>query len=215
MSVALDFKKAQRALYLPAQTPSIVDVPPMRFIAVRGRGDPNAAGGEYQRALAMLYAVAYTIKMSNRGDRRIDGWFDYVVPPLEGFWRQPGGEVFDPLRKGDLEWLSCIRVPDFVGAADAEWAKGEAARRKGMDCAPVMFTEMTEGLCAQAMHVGSYDDEPATLDALRAFIREQGYAPDDAGDRRHHEIYLSDPRRTAPEKMKTVIRLPIRRLEEA
>lgn len=211
--MAFDFRKAQRELYLPARSPAIVDVPPMRFIAVRGTGDPNREGGDYQRALAMLYAVAYAIRMSKHGARRIEGFFDYVVPPLEGFWRLPGSAAFDPARKAEFEWLSCIRVPDFVAAEDVEWARGEAARRKGLDCGAVQMLAITEGLCAQVMHVGSYDDEPATLVALHAFIRAQGCRTDDSDARRHHEIYLSDPRRAAPEALKTVIRLPIRRLD--
>lgn len=210
--MAFDFKKEYREFYLPKAAPGIVDVPEMRFIAARGAGDPNAEGGDYSRVVGALYAVAYTLKMSRLGDRRIDGYFDYVVPPLEGFWRQPGVAGVDYRRKADFEWIACIRVPDFVGEADVAWAKAEAARKKGTDCAGVRFWTFAEGLCAQVMHVGPYDDEPATIGRMDAFIRAQGCAPDFSDVRRHHEIYLSDPRRTPPEKLKTVIRHPIKRM---
>lgn len=210
--MAFDFKKEYREFYLPKAAPGIVDVPQMRFIAVRGAGDPNAPDGDYSRALNALYAVAYTIKMSKLGDRRIEGYFDYVVPPLEGFWRQEGVEGIDYRRKADFRWISCIRLPDFAAPADVEWAKDEALRRKRLDCSAVQYMALTEGLCVQIMHLGPYDDEPASVAKLDAFIRENGYVNDFSDSRLHHEIYLSDPRRTAAEKLKTVIRHPIRKL---
>ena len=210
MSVAFDFKREYRALYQPSREPALIEVPPMNFVAVEGRGDPNAPDGDYQRALSVLYGVSYTIRMSKRGGRRIEGYFDYVVPPLEGFWWMPGEAAMDFARKADFCWLSAIRLPDFVTAADFDWAVAEASRRKGLDCGAARFTRIGEGLCAQVMHVGPYDDEPETIARLSSFIRENGCAENLTETRRHHEIYLSDPRRTAPEKMKTVIRTPVR-----
>ena len=210
--MAFDFKKEYRKYYLPGTAPALVHVPPMNFVAVRGAGDPNEADGAYQRALAVLYAVAYTVKMSKLGDHRIEGYFDYVVPPLEGFWRQSGTGGVDYSRKADFRWIACILLPDFVTRADFDWAVGEASRKKKLDCAAAEYLSIEEGLCAQLLHVGSYDDEPASVERLHAFIRAQGCEPDYSDARQHHEIYLSDPRKTAPEKLKTVIRLPVRRV---
>ena len=207
-----DFKREYAALYRPKEKPALVEVPPMNYVTVAGRGDPNDPQGEYARALAVLYAVSYTIKISRMGSRAIQGYFDYVVPPLEGFWWQEGVEGVDAARKADFRWISAIRLPDFVSAADLDWAVGEATRKKKLDCAAARFTRFEEGLCAQVMHVGPYDAEPETIGRLRGFIRESGCAEDFTGERRHHEIYLSDPRKTAPEKLKTVIRLPVKRL---
>ena len=213
MNMPFDFKREYRAFYQPSREPALIGVPPMNYVAVAGCGDPNDPQGEYARALAVLYAVAYTIKMSKTGSRRIEGYFDFVVPPLEGFWWQEGVDGVDYTRKADFRWLSAIRLPDFVAAADFDWAVGEAARKKKLDCASARLVRVGEGLCAQALHVGPYDDEPETIARLEAFIRESGCALDFTGERRHHEIYLTDPRRTAPEKMKTVIRLPVKRLQ--
>ncbi|NGM18160.1 transcriptional regulator [Eggerthellaceae bacterium zg-893] len=209
--MAFDFKKEYKEFYLPSKKPQIVTVGPMSFIAVRGEGDPNAEDGAYKQAVGMLYAVAYTVKMSKKGDHRIEGYFDFVVPPLEGFWQQPGVEGFDCARKQDFQWISVIRMPDFVTAADLDWAKGEVARKKGVDCSKVELVTIDEGECVQAMHVGPYDDEPATVALMDAYLAENGYENDFSDIRRHHEIYLSDPRRVAPEKCKTVIRHPVRR----
>ena len=206
-----DFKKAEKALYLPGARPALVEVPAMRFVAVAGKGDPNAPDGDYQKALAVLYAVAYAIRMSKLGERRIEGYFDYVVPPLEGFWRQPGVEGVDFSRKDRFEWLSAIRLPDFVTGADFDWAVAEAGRKKKLDCSAARRVEIEEGLCAQCMHTGPYDDEPATIARLEAFVEDSGCVPDYADARRHHEIYLTDPRRTPPERMKTVLRIPVKR----
>ena len=210
--MAFDFKKAYKEYYLPKVEPSIVDVPEMHFIAVRGQGDPNAPDGDYQVALNALYAVAYTLKMSRKGDHNIEGYFDYVVPPLEGFWRQPGGGDFDYANKGALQWISCIRLPDFVTPADLEWATRTAADKKRLDCSGVEYLTLWEGLCAQLMHLGSYDSEPESLRRMREYLEAAGYAEDMNETRLHHEIYLSDPRKSAPEKWKTVIRHPIRKL---
>ncbi|MBQ9899094.1 MAG: GyrI-like domain-containing protein, partial [Ruminococcus sp.] len=211
--MAFDFKKEYKEYYLPAAAPSIVTVPAMSFIAVSGTGDPNDEDGVYKRAVGMLYAVAYTIKMSKKTDRRIDGYFDFVVPPLEGFWQQTGTADIDYSRKSDFMWTSVIRLPDFVTAEDFRWAVAEAERKKKLDLSPVEFLTIEEGLCVQCMHLGSYDTEPATVALMHKFAAQQGFEPDLTDLRRHHEIYLSDPRKTAPEKLKTVIRHPIRRKE--
>ena len=211
--MAFDFKKEYKEFYLPKRTPELVSVPPMTFVAVRGEGDPNVEGGAYKEAVGVLYAIAYTIKMSKMGDHRIDGYYDFVVPPLEGFWWQPGVEGVDFAHKATFHWIAAIRLPDFVTPEEFSWAKEEAARTKGLDTTAAELLTIEEGLCAQIMHLGPYDDEPATVALLDAFIAEQGLENDmsdtEAG-RHHHEIYLSDPRRTAPEKLKTVLRHPVR-----
>ena len=208
--MAFDYKKEYPEFYLPKDTPAIVDVPPMNFLAVRGRGDPNQPEGEYQHAMALLYGVAFTIKMSKKGDRRIEGYFDYVVPPLEGFWWQEGISGVDYARKEDYQWIALIRLPDFVSRADFEWAVAEASRKKKQDFSPVELLRYHEGLCVQCMHVGAYDDEPATVARMDAFLRERGYETDITAARFHHEIYLSDARKTPPERRRTVLRHPIR-----
>ena len=209
--MAYDFKKEFKELYKPSSKPSILTVPPMSYIAVRGKGDPNTEGGEYQSSIPLLYGVAYTIKMSKKGPREIEGYFDFVVPPLEGFWWQDraDGEI-DYARKDDFNFISCIRLPDFVTRDDFEWAVAEAAAKKKLDFSAVELLRVDEGLCVQCMHTGPYDSEPATIEVVRAFAVEQGYAPDFSGARLHHEIYLSDPRKCAPEKLKTVVRHPVK-----
>ena len=211
--MAFDFKKEYKEFYLPKRTPELVSVPPMTFVAVRGEGDPNVEGGAYKEAVGVLYAIAYTIKMSKMGDHRIDGYYDFVVPPLEGFWWQPGVEGVDFANKATFHWIAAIRLPDFVTPEEFAWAQTEAARKKGLDTTAAELLTIDEGLCAQIMHLGPYDDEPATVALLDAFVAEQGLENDmsdtEAG-RHHHEIYLSDPRRTAPEKLKTVLRHPVR-----
>lgn len=209
--MAFDYKKEYKNLYAPKAAPGLVTVPAMNFIAVRGSGDPNAEGGAYQDALEQLYGIAYTIKMSKMGTHRIEGYFDYVVPPLEGFWWQDGVSGIDYSRKQDFQWISVIRLPDFVTGDDLEWAKAEAAAKKKRDFSSVEFLTVDEGECVQMMHLGPYDDEPATVAAMDAFIVEQGYVNDFSDTRHHHEIYLSDPRRTAPEKLKTIVRHPVRK----
>lgn len=205
-----DYKKEYREFYLPPAKPGIVRVPAMNFVAVHGHGDPNEKGGAYQSAMGLLYGIAFTVKMSPKAGHAMDGYFEYVVPPLEGFWWQDGVVGVDYARKRDFQWISCIRLPEFVTRGEFDWAVAEAARKKKMDFSAAEFLAIEEGLCVQCMHIGSYDDEPATVDAMHAFIAGQGYEPDFSDARRHHEIYLSDARRTAPGKLRTVIRHPVR-----
>ncbi len=209
--MAFDFKKEYKEFYLPKNKPEIITVPPMNYVAVRGQGDPNEEGGAYKQAIAILYAVAYTLKMSKMGEHRIEGYFDFVVPPLEGFWRQEGIPGVDYANKAAFHWISVLRLPDFVTAEELRWAADEAKRKKGLNCAAAEYLTVDEGLCVQMLHVGPYDDEPASLERMDAFVREQGCENDLSGTRLHHEIYLSDPRKTAPEKRRTVLRHPIRR----
>ena len=209
--MAFDFKKEYKEFYLPPERPEIVTVPRASYIAVRGRGDPNAPDGEYQRAIGVLYAVAYTLKMSYKTDHRIEGFFEYVVPPLEGFWWQEGMSGMDYKNKAALTWISVIRLPDFVTKADFDWAVETASRKKKLDCSAATFLTMEEGLCVQIMHVGPFDDEPRSVALMDAYLRENGYENDLSAERLHHEIYLSDARKAAPEKWRTVIRHPIRR----
>ena len=206
-----DFKKEYKEFYMPKGKPEIVTVPAMNYIAVRGSGNPNEEGGDYKKSIELLYGIAYTIKMSKKGDHKIEGYFDYVVPPLEGFWWQDGVDGIDYGHKENFQWISAIRLPDFVTRSDFEWAIEEATRKKKMDFSKVEFLPVEEGLCVQCMHTGSYDDEPATVSMMHEFIESQGYALDITDKRLHHEIYLSDARKVAPEKLKTVIRHPIRK----
>lgn len=210
--MAFDFKKEYKEFYLPKAKPELVTVPPMNYIAVRGKGDPNEENGAYKQAIGLLYGVAYTIKMSKKGDHRIEGYFDFVVPPLEGFWQQEGTATIDYAHKENFEWVSVIRLPDFVTKADFDWAVREATIKKKQDFSAVEFLTIEEGLCVQCMHTGPYDNEPETVAAMDAFLAENGYATDITDTRWHHEIYLSDVRKTAPEKLKTVIRHPIKKL---
>ncbi|MBQ6059701.1 MAG: GyrI-like domain-containing protein [Clostridia bacterium] len=206
-----DFKKEQKELYLPGSKPQILEVPPMNYLAVRGQGDPNDPGGAYQKAIGLLYNVAYTLKMSYKTAYRIEGFFEYVVPPLEGFWQQDAPGEIDYGRKDAFRWISVIRLPDFVSPNDVDWAKATASQKKKADCSAVEFFSASEGLCAQILHIGPYDDEPATVAQLNRFLEEQGYETDLTEARLHHEIYLSDVRRVAPEAWKTVIRHPIKK----
>ena len=209
--MAFDFKKEYKEYYMPKNKPSIVTVPHMNYIAVRGQGDPNAEDSEYKQAIGLLYGIAFTIKMSKKGSHQIEGYFDYVVPPLEGFWWQDDIIGVDFSRKDDFKWISVIRLPDFVTEDDFNWAVGEASAKKKVDFSKVEFLTYDEGLCVQCMHIGSYDDEPATVALMHEFMESQGYALDITDKRLHHEIYLSDARKVAPEKRKTVIRHPIKR----
>ena len=210
--MAFDFKKEFKEFYLPGNAPEIVTVPRMNYIAVRGAGDPNEEGGAYQDAIGVLYALAYTLKMSYKSDYRIEGFFEYVVPPLEGFWWQEGAEGIDCSDKAAFQWISVIRLPDFVTEKDLAWAKETAARKKKLDCSAAGFLPVDEGLCVQMLHVGPYDAEPVSVARMDAFLREQGFENDFSAERLHHEIYLSDARKVPPEKWRTVIRHPIRRL---
>ena len=208
--MAFDYKKEYKEFYLPRSKPEIVEVPPMNYIAVRGQGDPNEENGAYQQAIGILYAIAYTIKMSYKGDHQIEGFFEYVVPPLEGFWWQEGVDGIDYADKSSFHWIAVIRLPDFVTKADFDWAIEEAARKKKLDCSAAEMLTVYEGLCVQMMHLGSFDDEPASVALMDAYISEHGYVNDLTTDRLHHEIYLSDARKVAPDKWKTVLRHPIR-----
>ena len=209
--MAFDFKKEYKEFYLPKNTPEIVTVPRASYIAVRGQGDPNEEGGAYQAAIGVLYAVAYTLKMSYKTDYRIEGFYEYVVPPLEGFWRQEGVTGVDYTNKSAFHWISVIRLPDFVTEKDLRWAVETATKKKKLDCSAAEFLTLEEGLCVQILHQGPYDDEPATVALLDRFLLENGYENDLSDTRLHHEIYLSDARRTPPEKWKTVIRHPVRK----
>lgn len=210
MTMAFDYKKEYKEFYLPPKTPGIVTVPAMNFLAVRGQGDPNEESGIYTQALELLYAVAFTIKMSKMGKYKLEGYFDYVVPPLEGLWWQEGIHGVDYTRKAEFRWISLIRLPEFVTKEVFHWAVREATEKKQRDFSKVEFFPWEEGLCVQCMHIGPYDDEPATVAAMEAFAAEQGYGLDFNQGRFHHEIYLSDARRTQPERLKTVIRQPVK-----
>lgn len=208
--MAFDYKKEYKEFYLPGKKPEIVSVPPMNYLAVRGVGNPNVEGGDYKKSIGMLYAIAFTIKMSKRSGHEIEGYFDYVVPPLEGFWWQEGVDGFDYTRKEDFHWISVIRLPDFVSRKDYEWAIEEAAKKKGQDYSAVEYMAVDEGLCVQMLHIGPYDDEPDSVALMDAYIYERGYENDFSINRLHHEIYLSDARRVEPARLRTVIRHPIK-----
>ena len=196
---------------MPKDKPAIISVPKMNYIAVRGKGNPNDENGEYKAAIGLLYGIAFTIKMSKKGNHQIDGYFDYVVPPLEGFWWMDGQDGIDYGHKENFCWISVIRLPDFVTEDDFRWAVDTATKKKKQDFSKVEFLTVEEGLCVQCMHIGSYDDEPGTVEAMHDFMEKQGYVLDISDKRLHHEIYLSDARRVVPEKLKTVIRHPIRK----
>ena len=208
--MAFDFKKEYKEFYMPKNKLEIVTVPKANYIAVRGTGDPNEEDGTYKKAISILYSVAYTLKMSYKIDYKIKGFYEYVVPPLEGFWWQEGIEGIDYSDKSTFHWISVIRVPEFITGENVEWAVSMAEKKKGLDCSGAEFMTVEEGLCVQIMHIGSFDDEPETVKKMDAFLEEQGYENDFSDTRLHHEIYLSDARRVAPEKWKTVIRHPIR-----
>ena len=209
--MAFDFKKEYKEFYMPKAQPQIVDVPAANYIAVRGKGDPNAEGGAYQQAISVLYAVAYTLKMSYKTDHRMEGFYEYVVPPLEGFWWQEQVEGVDYSRKDQFNWISVIRLPDFVKTEDVAWAKETAAKKKKLDCSAAEFLTVEEGLCVQIMHSGPFDTEPESVALMDAYLAEHGYANDLNETRLHHEIYLSDARKVPPEKWKTVIRHPVKK----
>ena len=209
--MAFDFKKEYREFYLPKATPEIVTVPPANYIAVRGEGDPNIEDGAYRQAISVLYAAAYTLKMSYKTDYRIEGFYEYVVPPLEGFWWQKCVRGVDYADKAAFRWISVIRLPEFITRADFDWAVEAASKKKKLDCSAAEFLTMDEGLCVQIMHLGPFDDEPASVAKMDAYLAENGYENDLSDTRLHHEIYLSDARKATPEKRKTVIRHPIRR----
>ncbi|MGN0390530.1 MAG: GyrI-like domain-containing protein [Wujia sp.] len=209
--MAFDFKKEYKEFYMPKDKPEIVTVPKANYIAVRGTGNPNDEDGEYKLAVGVLYAIAYTLKMSHKTDYKMEGFFEYVVPPLEGFWWQEGIEGIDYSDKSTFCWISVIRLPDFVTKKDFEWAVQTASEKKNMDCSKAEFLTIDEGLCVQIMHHGPFDDEPETVAIMDAYLEEQGYINDFSDKRLHHEIYLSDARKVAPERWRTVIRHPIKK----
>lgn len=210
--MAFDFKKEYKEFYMPKKQPEIVEVPKANYIAVRGTGDPNEEGGAYKQAIGVLYAVAYTLKMSYKTDYKIAGFFEYVVPPLEGFWWQEGVDGINYADKAAFKWISVIRLPDFITREDFDWAVETASKKKKLDCSSAKFLTIEEGLCVQIMHIGSFDSEPESAALMDKYLAENGYANDFSESRLHHEIYLSDVRKSAPEKWKTVIRHPIKKI---
>lgn len=210
--MAFDFKKEYKEFYLPKEKPQIVTVPKANYIAVRGQGNPNEADGAYQKAVGVLYAIAYTLKMSYKTGYKMEGFYEYVVPPLEGFWWQEGVEEIDYSDKSTFHWISVIRLPEFVSKADFEWAVKQAEQKKKMDLSSAEYMTIDEGLCVQIMHIGPFDEEPATVERMDRYLAENGYENDLTSERLHHEIYLSDARKVAPEKWKTVIRHPVRKV---
>ncbi|HMM05900.1 MAG TPA: GyrI-like domain-containing protein [Clostridiales bacterium] len=209
--MAFDYKKEYKELYQPKREPALIEVPKMNFIAVKGVGDPNEEGGAYQQALEILYGIAFTLRMSKKSGKELQGFFEYVVPPLEGLWRMKDGVGVDTRHKENFAWTSMIRLPDFVTEEMFHWAKETAAKKKRRDFSAAEFFTYEEGLCVQCMHIGPYDDEPATLQRMERYSAEQGYENDFSDQRLHHEIYLGDPRKTAPEKLKTILRQPVKK----
>lgn len=209
--MSFDYKKEYKEFYLPKDKPSIVEIPKMNFITVKGKGNPNDADGEYKQAMGLLYGIAFTIKMSYKGNYKIDGYFEYVVPPLEGFWWQDGIKGVDYSHKDVFNWISLIRLPDFITKKDFDWAIEEATKKKKSDFSKVQFLTYDEGLCVQCMHIGSYDNEPETVSNMHNYVKENNYEIDITEERYHHEIYLSDPRKCDVTKLKTVVRHPIKR----
>lgn len=209
--MAFDFKKEYKEFYMPKNKPEIVTVPKANYIAVRGKGNPNEIDGAYQQAISILYAVAYTLKMSYKTEHKIEGFFEYVVPPLEGFWWQDNVDGIDYADKAAFNWISVIRLPEFITKKDFEWAVETASEKKKLDCSSAEFLIVDEGLCVQIMHIGAFDDEPQTVALMDEYIAQNGYENDITESRLHHEIYLSDARKVAPEKWKTIIRHPIKR----
>jgi hypothetical protein len=211
-TMAFDYKKEYKEFYLPKNKPGIIEIPKMNYLSIRGMGNPNEESGDYQNTIGLLYGVAYTIKMSYKGSYKIDGFFEYVVPPLEGFWWQEGKTgTIDYQNKEAMHFISVIRLPDFVTEPDFTWAIEEATKKKKQDFSRVEFFTYDEGLCVQCMHIGSYDEEPGTVDAMHRYATENGYELDITDTRLHHEIYLSDPRKCDAGKLKTVIRHPIKK----
>jgi hypothetical protein len=210
MATVKDYKKEYKELYLPKTTPMIVDVAEMQFVAIEGRGNPNDETGEYQKAIEVLYSVQYTIKMSKMGNNTPKGYFDYVVPPLESLWWLDNNEDFTSENKSKFRWISMIRLPEFVDEKVFEWACMEASKKKKIDTGKAKYLKIKEGLCVQCLHIGSYDDEPITLKLMNDFIEKNNLQSDINDVRRHHEIYLSDPRKIETSKLKTILRIPIK-----
>ena len=211
--MAFDYKKEYKEFYMPKSKPNIIEIPKMNYIAVRGKGNPNEENSEYKQTIGLLYSIAFTIKMSYKTSHKIEGYFEYVVPPLEGFWWQKGIEGLDYNKKEDMEFISMIRLPDFVTKEEFDWAINEATNKKKQDFSKVEYLTYNEGLCVQCMHIGSYDNEPTTIEMMEEYAEENGYEIDINKNRFHHEIYLSDPRKCDESRLKTVIRHPIRKKE--
>ncbi len=211
--MSFDYKKEYKEFYMPKKKPSIVEIPQMNYIAVRGKGNPNDENSEYKSSIGLLYAIAFTIKMSYKGSHKIDGYFEYVVPPLEGFWWQENTKGFDYNRKEDMNFISVIRLPDFVTEDDFKWAVDEATKKKKQDFSKVEFLTYDEGICVQCMHIGPYDNEPETVELMHSYMSENGYELDITDSRLHHEIYLSDPRRCDASRLNTVVRHPIKKID--
>ena len=212
--MAFDYKKEYKEFYMPKKKPEIITIPKMNFIAVKGKGNPNEENSEYKKSIELLYAIAYTIKMSYKSPHKIDGFFEYVVPPLEGFWWQENRKGMNYNKKDEMRFISIIRLPDFVTKKDFDWAIKEATKKKKQNFLKVEFLTYDEGLCVQCMHIGSYDEEPSTVALMNKYIKDSGYELDINENRFHHEIYLSDPRKSDPSKLKTVIRHPIKKKEK-
>jgi hypothetical protein len=210
MADVVDFKKEYKDLYLPKNEPVIVKVPEIILVAIEGKGNPNETDGEYKNALEVLYGIQYTIKMSKTGTSVPNGYFDYVVPPLEGLWWTLDKKI-DYEDKSKFNWVSMIRLPEYVNKDVFKWACGEAAKKKKINTEKAYLYKFTEGLCVQCMHVGSYDEEPKTIKLIDNFIDNNNLIKDINDKRKHHEIYLSDPRKGDPQKMKTVLRIPVRK----
>lgn len=208
-----DYKKEYKDLYMPKNTPSIIDVPKMIFIMVDGKGNPNTSK-EYENAINVLYGLSYTIKMSKMDNNNIKGYFEYVVPPLEGFWDGEDG-YFDGLNivnKDKFIWTSFIRQPEFVTEEVYNWALEQLKKKKPeLDYKSVRYEVLEEGKCVQIMHYGPYDTESESIIKMNEFVLKNGYENDFNNGRRHHEIYLGDPRKTKPENLKTVIRHPVKK----
>jgi hypothetical protein len=214
--MAKDYIKDYKDLYLPETKPMIIDIPEMQFAAVEGKGDPNDKNGEYPIAMQILYNIQYTIKMSKMDNNKLNGYFDYVVPPLEGLWWFDNNEKDSPKNKSKYNWISLIRLPEFVDKNIFKWACEEVAKKKKTNTEKAYLLKYNEGLCVQCMHIGQYDDEQRTIDLIDTFIEENNLKNDITDKRRHHEIYLSDPRKIdfIPFlfhfiKLKTVIRIPV------
>lgn len=208
--MTFDYKKEYKEYYLPKNKPVLVSIPTMNYIAINGHGDPNDEKGEYKDALSLLYSIAFTLKMSYKTSYRIEGYFSYVVPPLEGLWWQNNSNTIDYQHKEDFNWISMIRLPDFITKKDVDWAITTANAKKQKSHSQVYFFTLEEGLCVQCMHRGSFDDEPATLELIHNYIDNNDLLTDISETRRHHEIYLSDPRKCKAENIKTVLRIPVR-----
>ena len=210
MAKAFDFKKECKDLYLPKTEPNIIDVPEILFIMINGTGNPNTSDA-YKNALEVLYGLSYSIKMSKMSGMQPNGYFDFIVPPLEGlWWLKDGGVITGTLNKDNFCWTSMLRQPEFVTNEVFEIAKFTLLKKKpNLDLSAARLVKVKEGLCAQMLHIGPYDSEPTTIAVLEKFIEKSGYTSDFDSGRRHHEIYFSDPRKTVPDKLKTVIRYPI------